>query len=52
VGARNGSGSAQAGPADRTDDHWLILDNRMLALVRDMNIVRAIPGFVLDQRGI
>jgi hypothetical protein len=24
----------------------------MLTLVRDMNIVRAIPGFVLDQRGI
>ena len=31
---------------------WLILDNRTLTLVRDMDIRRAIPEFVFDDQGI
>jgi predicted transglutaminase-like cysteine proteinase len=37
--------------AARVDDEWLILDNRTLTLVRDMNLTRAVPVFVLDQVG-
>ncbi len=35
----------------RADDEWLILDNRTLTLVRDINLTRATPEFVLDQTG-
>jgi predicted transglutaminase-like cysteine proteinase len=38
--------------AVRVDHQWLILDNRTLALVRDTDVVRAIPEFVLDDRGV
>jgi predicted transglutaminase-like cysteine proteinase len=38
--------------AVRVDQQWLILDNRTLALVRDTDVVRAIPEFVLDDRGV
>lgn len=34
------------------DQQWLILDNRTLALVRDTDVVRAIPEFLLDDRGV
>jgi predicted transglutaminase-like cysteine proteinase len=34
------------------DDQWLILDNRTLTLVRDSDVTRAIPEFVLDDRGV
>ena len=37
--------------AARVDDEWLILDNRTLTLVRDTNLTRAVPMFVLDQAG-
>jgi predicted transglutaminase-like cysteine proteinase len=37
--------------AARVDGQWLILDNRTLTLVRDIDVVRAIPRFVLDQHG-
>jgi predicted transglutaminase-like cysteine proteinase len=37
--------------AVRVDQQWLILDNRTLALVRDTDVARAIPEFVLDDRG-
>lgn len=37
--------------AARVDGEWLILDNRTLALVRDSEMVRAHPIFVLDQDG-
>jgi predicted transglutaminase-like cysteine proteinase len=37
--------------AARVDGEWLILDNRTLALVRDTDLVRTIPRFVLDQQG-
>ena len=34
----------------RVDGQWLILDNRTLTLVRDTDVTRAIPEFVLDHR--
>jgi predicted transglutaminase-like cysteine proteinase len=37
--------------AARVDGGWLILDNRRLALVRDTEMVRSIPRFVLDEDG-
>ena len=37
--------------AARVDGQWLILDNLRLTLVRDTDVVRAIPRFVLDQQG-
>lgn len=38
--------------AVRVDEQWLILDNRTLTLVRDMDLTRATPEFVLDQTGV
>ena len=38
--------------AVRADGQWLILDNRTLTLVRDMDLMRATPEFVLDQTGV
>jgi predicted transglutaminase-like cysteine proteinase len=38
--------------AARFDDEWLILDNRTPALVRDRNLTRTVPVFVLDQAGV
>jgi predicted transglutaminase-like cysteine proteinase len=38
--------------AARVDDEWLILDNRTLTLVRDTNLTRTAPAFVLDQVGV
>jgi predicted transglutaminase-like cysteine proteinase len=40
-----------AAVASRVDGEWLILDNRTLTLVRDTDLTRAIPRFVLDQQG-
>jgi predicted transglutaminase-like cysteine proteinase len=40
-----------AAVAVRVGDEWLILDNRTLTLVRDTDLTRAIPRFVLDQQG-
>ena len=40
-----------AAVAARVDRQWLILDNRRLALVRDTDMVRSIPKFVLDEGG-
>ena len=37
--------------AVRVDGQWIILDNRRLALVRDSDIMRSIPRFVLDENG-
>jgi predicted transglutaminase-like cysteine proteinase len=36
----------------RVDGQWLILDNRTLSLVRDIDVTRAIPEFVLDHEGV
>jgi predicted transglutaminase-like cysteine proteinase len=38
--------------AVRADGQWLILDNRTLTLVRDLDLMRATPEFVLDQTGV
>jgi predicted transglutaminase-like cysteine proteinase len=38
--------------AVRVDGQWLIMDNRTLSLVRDVDLTRAIPEFVLDQGGV
>ena len=40
-----------AAVAVRVDGEWLILDNRTLTLVRDTDLIRAIPRFVLDRQG-
>jgi predicted transglutaminase-like cysteine proteinase len=37
--------------ATRVDGEWLLLDNRTLTLVRDTDLKRANPEFVLDQVG-
>jgi predicted transglutaminase-like cysteine proteinase len=37
--------------AARDGGEWLILDNRTLMLVRDTNLTRAVPVFVLDEAG-
>lgn len=38
--------------AARVEGEWLILDNRWLTLVRDTDMVRAIPQFLLDEDGV
>jgi predicted transglutaminase-like cysteine proteinase len=38
--------------AVRVDYQWLMLDNRTLTLVRDTDVTRAIPEFVLDDQGV
>jgi predicted transglutaminase-like cysteine proteinase len=40
-----------AAVAARVNGEWLILDNRTLTLVRDIDVARSIPEFVLDQDG-
>jgi predicted transglutaminase-like cysteine proteinase len=41
-----------AAVATRVDGQWLILDNRTLTLVRDTDVTRAIPEFVLNHEGV
>jgi predicted transglutaminase-like cysteine proteinase len=41
-----------AAVATRVDGRWLILDNRSLTPVRDTDVTRAIPEFVLDHEGV
>lgn len=38
--------------AVRNDDHWIILDNRWLTMVRDVEMAKAVPLFVLDDAGV
>ncbi len=38
--------------AARVNDEWLILDNRTHTLVRDTDITRTTPVFVLDHKGV
>jgi predicted transglutaminase-like cysteine proteinase len=40
-----------AAVATRLDDQWLILDNRRLAMVRDVDLARARPELELDEHG-
>ena len=43
---------SHAAVATRVDGQWLILDNHTLTLVRDTDVTRAIPEFVLDHEGV
>ncbi len=36
----------------RVDEEWIVLDNRWLALVRDVEVPRVIPLFVIDYTGV
>jgi predicted transglutaminase-like cysteine proteinase len=38
--------------AARVNGEWLILDNRWLTLVRDTDMSRSIPKFVIDENGV
>ena len=38
--------------AARVDGEWLILDNRQLTLVRDTDMMRSTPKFLLDEGGV
>ena len=38
--------------AVQVDGEWLILDNRTLTLVRDTDVARAMPKFMLDDQGV
>jgi predicted transglutaminase-like cysteine proteinase len=38
--------------ATRVNGEWLILDNRQLTLVRDTDVIRATPEFLLDEYGV
>ncbi len=38
--------------AARVNGEWLILDNRQLTLVRDTDMMRATPKFLLDEGGV
>jgi predicted transglutaminase-like cysteine proteinase len=46
------SGENHAVTAARLDGHWLILDNRRMAMVEDTNARNYRPLFVIDQYGI
>ena len=38
--------------AVHVDGQWLILDNRTLTLVRDIDLTRLVPELILDQTGV
>jgi hypothetical protein len=38
--------------ATRVNGEWLILDNRQLTLVRDTDMIRTTPKFMLDEYGV
>ena len=38
--------------AVRIDAAWFLLDNRWLALIRDFELSRAEPLFILDEHGV
>jgi predicted transglutaminase-like cysteine proteinase len=50
--AENAKAENHAVVAVRLEDGWVILDNRWLALVRDAEMGRATPLFVLDDSGV
>jgi predicted transglutaminase-like cysteine proteinase len=45
-------GADHAVVAARLDGSWMILDNRWLALVADVEMYRAVPLFVMDNTGV
>ena len=46
------AGEDHAIVAVHLDDSWITLDNRWLALVKDVEMRRIIPLFVLDKDGV
>ena len=46
------SGEDHAVTAARLDGHWLMLDNRRMAMVEDANVRNYRPLFVIDQYGV
>jgi predicted transglutaminase-like cysteine proteinase len=46
------SGEDHAVTATRLDDKWILLDNRRLALLEDIEMLRVVPLFVLDSEGV
>jgi predicted transglutaminase-like cysteine proteinase len=46
------SGQDHAVAATRLDDKWIILDNRRLTLVEDVDMPRVLPLFVFDGEGV
>ena len=45
------SGEDHAVAAVRLDGHWLMLDNRRMAMVEDADVRNYRPLFVIDQSG-
>jgi predicted transglutaminase-like cysteine proteinase len=46
------SGEDHAVAAARLDGHWLMLDNRRMAMIEDTNMRNVRPLFVIDQYGV
>jgi predicted transglutaminase-like cysteine proteinase len=45
-------GEDHAVAAARLDGHWLMLDNRRMAMIEDTHVRNYQPTFVIDQRGV
>ena len=45
-------GEDHAVVAARIEEKWIVLDNRRLALVEDVEMPRVLPLFVLDRYGV
>jgi predicted transglutaminase-like cysteine proteinase len=45
-------GEGHAVAAARLDGHWLILDNRRMAMIEDINLLNYRPLFVIDDSGV
>ena len=45
-------GENHAVAAARLDGHWLMLDNRRMAMVEDFDVRNYQPTFVIDQHGV
>jgi predicted transglutaminase-like cysteine proteinase len=45
-------GEDHAVAAARLDGHWLMLDNRRMAMIEDSNVRNYSPTFVIDQHGV